>query len=53
MAEKGLTVERSTVPTSIQLSQDPEILHDTSGYTAKVSLWNSCMYWYRPSPTIY
>ena len=38
MAEKGSRVERSTVPTEIELSQAPEDLYDPTAYAAKVSL---------------
>ena len=38
MEEKGLRVERSTVPTAIELSQTPEALQDPAAYIAKVSL---------------
>ena len=38
MAEKGSRVERSTVPTAIELSQAPEDLQDPTAYVAKVNL---------------
>ncbi|KAI1791906.1 FAD binding domain-containing protein [Ganoderma leucocontextum] len=40
MAEKGFRVERSTVPTAIELSQDPEGLQDPTAHVAKVTLKN-------------
>ena len=38
MAEKGSRVERSTVPTAIELSQAPDDLQDPTSYVAKVNL---------------
>ncbi|PIL24556.1 hypothetical protein GSI_12440 [Ganoderma sinense ZZ0214-1] len=40
MAEKGSRVERSTVPTAIELSQLPEDLQNPTAYVAKVTLRN-------------